>query len=346
MTVLTHVRPPRTDPNPLHLTLPVPIPPTPTLAGKKIPANRSLPENFDEVLAAFEEDLHARGRSEATVASYATSLRGFVAFYRERLRKPGPFVTRLQETDLHGYIDYLRRDELRALPTVNRAVAALRALAQFLLARGWHRRDIAQELRTFRVAPPKDPPRLSRGELRRLLSAVELDRRNGARDLAILQILLQCGLRVGEVARLVRDDVRLHRTQGSLRVRDEKTRSERTVPLNAAVRRALAGYLQTRGPVAGSDPLFLSERRRSISVKTVQHLVKKYLCASGRGELSAHDLRHHFAASLYRHAGSLTAVQQVLGHSSIVTTARYARSTEEEIREAVESLPDVSGASR
>jgi site-specific recombinase XerD len=90
----------------------------------------------------------------------------------------------------------------------------------------------------------------------------------------------------------------------------------------------------------GSEPLFVSERRRRISVASVKSLTKKYLCAAGRPDLSAHSLRHHFGTSLYARSGKLTVVQEALGHRDIATTARYARATEAEIRQAVESLPD------
>lgn len=64
--------------------------------------------SWDEALAAFEQHLHRCGRSEATVRTYACPLRVFATFYREELHKPGPYVSRLQETDLHAFVDHLR----------------------------------------------------------------------------------------------------------------------------------------------------------------------------------------------------------------------------------------------
>jgi len=310
------------------------------LAKRSIRSKVPPPEDWSEVLASFEHHLYSKGRAEGTVVNYSSPLKSFARFYRDELGKRGPFASRLVETDLIAYIDYLRRDKLQAPSTINRSVAALRALAQFLLEKRWHRRDLARDLKTMHVPPPGDPPRLSAREVRKILAAVNLSGRNGLRDLATLQLLLQCGLRVGEVARLKIEDVSLHRTRGRIRVRDEKTRSERVVPLNASVRSALSRYLEdVRGVVADSEALFLSERRRAISVKTVQYLVKKYLSAIGRPDLSAHDIRHHFALNFYQKVRNLTAVQQVLGHRSLLTTARYLRSSEQEIRKAMEALP-------
>jgi site-specific recombinase XerD len=310
------------------------------LTKKKILDNPPRPGTWDETAAAFEEELYRRGRAETTIATYRSALVVFAAFYREKLGKPGPYPSRLQETDLHSFIDHLKRDRLLATTSLNRFVSALRSFSQFLLERRLSRRDLGRDLRTFRPPRPADPVRLSAEEVRRLVTAVNLDGRNGRRDAAIVQLLLQCGLRISEVSRLVLDDVTLRSTSGRLRIRADKGRAERIVPLNATARAALAAYLDRRGRVSGSEPLFVSERRRRISVPSVKHLVKKYLCAAGRPDLSAHDLRHHFGTALYARSGKLTVVQEVLGHRDIATTARYARATEEEIRQAVESLPD------
>jgi len=289
-------------------------------------------------MAEFENFLFRTGRSDSTVATYGSAMRTFGRYYREQLKKTGPFVSRLQETDLQAFVEYIRTDRLLKPTSINRYVAALRSFCGFILAKRWHRRDLARDLRTYRIDLPGEPKRLSKAEVRRLVTSVDLNGRNGPRDLAILQFFLQCGLRVGELVRLCRDDVKLHKTSGRVRVRNEKAHAERVIPLNATVRTALQNYLDTRGPVAGSDSLFISERRLRISVSSVQNLVKKYLTLAGRDDLSVHDLRHHFALVFYNRSGKLTATQQVLGHRNINTTARYARATEGEIDAAIEDL--------
>lgn len=96
--------------------------------------------------------------------------------------------------------------------------------------------------------------------------------------------------------------------------------------------------MDIRGPIAGRDPVFVSERQRRISIAAVQHMIKRILCHAGRDDLSTHDLRHHFAFEFYARSGNLTATQQVLGHSNINTTARYTRATSREIQEIIFDL--------
>ena len=306
-----------------------------TLNTKKIPLNH---DSWDEAIAAFESDLYRRNQSEATIKTYGACLNIFFHFYRDHLKKPGPYVARLQETDFNAFIDYLRHDRHLSASSVNRHIAALRSFSKFVFSKRLHRSLLTNGLKTYRVRAKEDVPRLSKPEVRRLVTAVDLNGRNGYRNLAILQLFLQCGLRVGELVRLSRDNVTLHKTTGSVRVRDEKETAERDIPLNITVRRALLDYLDIRGPITGNDPLFVSERQRRISVAAVQYMIKRILCLAGREDLSTHDLRHHFAIEFYSRSGKLTATQQVLGHRDINTTARYARATIAEIQETIDAL--------
>jgi site-specific recombinase XerD len=306
-----------------------------TLKKKKIPLNN---DSWDEIIAAFESDLYRRNKSEVTIRTYRSCLNVFCRFYKEQLQKPGPYVQRLQETDFVTYIDYLRHDRKLSASSMNRHIAALKSFSKFIFYKRLQRRLLSNNLKTYRIQQQKEPSRLSKQEVRRLLTAVDLNGRNGYRNLAILQLFLQCGLRVGELVRLSRDDITLHKTTGSLKAKDEKGISEREIPLNKSVRKALQDYLDERGPIAGLDPMFISERQCRMSVPAVQHMIKRVLCLAGREDLSAHHLRHHFAFEFYSKSKKLTATQQVLGHSNINTTARYARATTMEIQETIDAM--------
>lgn len=306
-----------------------------TLKKKKLPLNV---DSWHDVTAAFESDLFRRNQSDATITTYAACLNVFSDFYLHHPNKPGPYVTRLQETDLATFIDYLRHDRRLTAASINRYIAALRSFSKFLFVNGLHRRLLASTLKTYRIKTEPDVPRLSKAEVRRLITAIDLNGRNGYRNLAILQLFLQCGLRVGELVRLSRDDVTLHKTTGKVRVRDEKEKGDRVIPLNKTVRQALWQYLDIRGPIAGHTPFFISERQNRMSVAAVQYMIKRCLCLAGREDLSTHDLRHHFAAEFYARSGKLTATQQVLGHRDINTTARYAKATDAEIQGTINAL--------
>jgi integrase/recombinase XerC len=272
------------------------------------------------------------------VVTYGSCLQNFARFYRRELQKPGPYIARLEESDLIAFIDHIQYDRRLSAPSVNRYIAALRAFSNFILIKRWHRRLLSRDLKSYRIDTSRPPARLSRKEVRLMIDAVEEKSRNTPRNMALLQLMLQCGLRVGEIVCLSREDVTLHKTAGSLRVRAAKPEHERTIPLNAAARRALQGHLDAMIPGSGSDPLFISERGRPMGVGAVQYLIKKYLCFAGREDLSANDLRNHFAMEFYKRSGKLRATQKVLGHRTITATTRYARATDRDIREPIDAL--------
>jgi integrase/recombinase XerC len=301
-------------------------------------AKAPLPEAWENALAAFENDLYRRERSEKTVVTYGSCLQNFARFYLRELQKPGPYIARLEENDFEAFIDHIQYDRRLSTSSVNRYIAALRSFSSFILLKRWHRRLLSRNLKGYRIDTSRPPASLSRKEVRRMIAAVDEKSRNGPRNMALLQLMLQCGLRVGEIVRLSRDDVTLHKTVGRLRVRAVKPEHERTIPLNATARRALQDHLDALIPGSGSDPLFISERGRRMGVGAVQYLVKKYLCFAGREDLSANDLRNHFAMEFYKRSGKLTATQKVLGHRNINTTTRYARATDQDIQEPIDAL--------
>jgi site-specific recombinase XerD len=301
----------------------------------------SRPKNpWPDIVAAFEDYLHQTGKSKQTITAYGHTLKTFGTFYTNELQKPGPYVSRLQETDLQAFVDHLHTTRYLAAASINRAIAALRFFARYALENRLHKKDLARGLKTYFVGPGKNPSRLLPKETRRLIAAIDLNTKNGRRDLAIVQLLIQAGLHVGELPRLNITDVTLQKTKGHVRIVDEKTRSERMVPLNAPARHALRNYLAIRGAASGSDPLFMSQMGKRISIKTVQYLVKKYLSAAGRPDLSARDLRRHLACELFRKQKELPVVQQMLGHRDPATTVRYLRGTGKDLAAALEEFPE------
>jgi site-specific recombinase XerD len=198
------------------------------------------------------------------------------------------------------------------------------------------------------------PPRLPRVEVdpppARALSGEELravelaaDRLGSSRDRALMQVLLRTGLRIGEVAALDITDVRLTQRTGELVVRHGKGDRRRVVPLSRSVRSALREWRTDRTkhlskPDIHSGPLWLSRTGQRLSVRSISKLVTAVLAAAGIEE-SAHALRHTLATRLVRdHARDLALVADILGHTDVKTTRRYARSELEDRRAALEQL--------
>jgi integrase/recombinase XerC len=157
------------------------------------------------------------------------------------------------------------------------------------------------------------------------------------RDRAVLELLYGSGIRVGEAAALRLED--LDPYTRTLRVKGKGGR-ERIVPLTGEAFRALADYLQERGldpgpGAAGKRAVFENRNGRPLSARTLRRIVNRYLPAGNeRGAASPHALRHSFATHLLDHGADLRAVQELLGHARLATTAVYTHVTRRRLLEA------------
>jgi site-specific recombinase XerD len=185
---------------------------------------------------------------------------------------------------------------------------------------------------TKKLIPPereyKEPRVLTEGEYKRLQLVVSQDPSFAAkRDIALIELLLQTGLRLSEAARLSTASVELPSkiakdgAPGSVHVIG-KGRKDRTLTLNWKACRAIRDYLATRPDV--EDPsLFLSKFRAGMSPRAIERTVEKHLKASRISNASVHTLRHTFATHHVKNGTNLNTVKDMLGHASLDTTTIY-----------------------
>ena len=159
------------------------------------------------------------------------------------------------------------------------------------------------------------------------------------RNYALVQLMLQTGLRVAEVAALRRSDVVVRDRAGSVRLRSGKGLKEREVPLNATARRALWQLLEQEPATQSEATVFRSSRGTAMPVRSIQNVIAALVRRAGltTSELSAHRLRHTFAlAWLRQHPGKLIELSPLLGHESLDTTAVYTRALAADLARGVE----------
>ena len=220
-----------------------------------------------------------------------------------------------------------------------RKIAVIRSYYKYLTLKS----SIGNRLEKNPVADLDSPktrktlPRfLSLDESVRLLDGV--GGQNRERDLCILVIFLNCGLRISEVVGLDISDIR----EDSLRVLG-KGNKERIVYLNDSCAEALNAYLAVRKNIQPLDKraLFLSSRRTRISKSTVHNLVKKHLLASGldSSRYSSHKLRHTAATLMLKSGVDVRTLQELLGHEHLNTTQIYTHVESESLRDAAMRTP-------
>ena len=303
-----------------------------------------------------------KAHSQKTVDEYYLDLRNFLRYIRQ-LHEPEfiglkldqidirnidiDFIRSITLTDVYSYLAYLSRDRLqrpnsekssKGLSAASRArkVATLRSFFNYLC----NKVHLLQENPIQDIDSPKIrktlPRYLTLDECVQLLEGV--DGPNRERDLCILTLFLNCGLRISELIGLNRSDIQ----DDALRVLG-KGDKVRIVYLNQACKDALAAYLRVRPVVGGKDQdaLFVSRNRQRISRATVHSLVKKHLADAGLDSqrYSSHKLRHTAATLMLQNGVDVKAVQEVLGHEHLNTTEIYTHIDNESLRIAAKANP-------
>ena len=288
-----------------------------------------MTDHFDE----FEQALVEEGKSPLTVKNYLSDLKHFATWF-EGTNGEALAPQRITLLDVRAYKSHLMTVRKFKPATVNRRLASLSRYCRWAKKQGLMQNDPTDEVKG--VSQVKAAPKaLGRLELRRLLR--EVHKSGVGRDIAIVEVLANTGLRVGELAKLTLDDLELSARKGKLTVRSGKGNKYREVPLNADARRALRAYLGL-WPQDGDRALFLGQRGNGLTSSAIWRVVKKYGQRAGL-EISPHTLRHTFGTRLVRRKGiDLVTVAAMMGHESLETTAIYTQPSEEDMAEAVETL--------
>lgn len=250
--------------------------------------------------------------SENTIKSYISDL--------NKLRLFMPDSDILKSEDLSQFLESQQESGISKRSQA-RAVSALRTFYKFLELEGH-----IKENPTERIGLPKIsqyiPVVLSPEEVEKIISSVDLSDPLGHRNKAILETLYSCGLRVSELVELRISDLFLD--DSFVRVTG-KGNKQRLVPIGEPAKEAILHYLkQTSRLFAREDILFLNRRGKKLSRVMVFNIVKTHAAKAGiTKNISPHTFRHSFASHLVENGADLRAVQQMLGHESILTTEIY-----------------------
>ena len=278
--------------------------------------------------------LEQQGKAAATVVGYGRDLRDFARWYREAFGEemaPAAIMPR----DIEDYKAYLQTVRVAAPRTVNRRIAALSRFFKWAAGQDLAHRDPTTGTRAVRL-PPRRPKALTPKDEHRLLRTVH--ETENWRDIAMVEVMLGTGVRVGELLALHRSDVVLRERSGTLTVRRGKGGVTRKVPLRFEARVALKSYLdQVRPQLEANDPLWQGIRGAIHDPSAINRLLDKYARWAGIKELTPHTLRHTFATRyLEANPGDLRGLAALLGHASLDTVMIYTEPSEEELAERVE----------
>jgi integrase/recombinase XerC len=281
-----------------------------------------MPTNIRESISKYLDELVRRGASAHTVRNYRSDLEQFAGYF-ELEGKAAPGLEELDISMLREWLAGLYDGGLNAV-SVRRKLAAVRAMFKFLQREGILGQNVAARLRTPKVKQ-RLPDVMSADKTNRLLDSVQAGetapRWSATRDLAFLELLYGCGIRVGELVSINLGDI--DPGNGWLRVLG-KGNKERQVPLTPSAARAVQAYLDVRSGNANEPALFLNSRGKRLGDREVRRLVRIYaLLATGDSSVHPHSFRHAYATHLLSEGADLRSIQELLGHARLSTTQRY-----------------------
>jgi site-specific recombinase XerD len=273
----------------------------------------TAPITLAKALALFVDSLSGKNRSQATIRAYQTDLLQLIAFLHDTnvlIAKPQD----VQKVDILDYFSHLAKKDLTGIARA-RKMSAIREYFRFLEGLG-----LIDKSPTTGVETPKRERNarqfLRSDEYTKMLSLAGAN----PRDYAILQVFLQTGIRVSELAHLTLNDVDFHKP--SLTVAG-KGKVSREIALEKKGIQALKSYFSVR-PESLSERLFLNYMGEPISERGIRKLVVKYTKAAGiTKKASCHTLRHTFATYKAEKGVSPFQLQQWLGHANLNTTQIY-----------------------
>jgi integrase/recombinase XerD len=287
---------------------------------------------LDEFLAFLKLE---RTLSDNTTESYRFDLVRLGAFLHQK------GIGDLREVKAEQLSDYIRalHDVGFAATSIQRTVSSMRGYFAFAAAEGAVEADPTELLET----PKSDrylPAVLTVEEIEKILGVIDVRKRGGARDRAMLETLYATGMRVSELSSFALEQILAD--EGLVRIFGKGSK-ERIVPIGEMALDWINRYCETERPFFARDnsdsTVFLNVRGAALSRMGIWKIIRRYTGLAGiRKEVSPHTFRHSFATHLLEGGADLRTVQEMLGHANIVTTEIYTHVDREYLKEVHRSF--------
>ncbi len=264
----------------------------------------------------FVEYLKTKGRADATVIAYSKDIQQLVDYLKNNKGKAMAHEATRQ--DIEDFLLYLSENSYTK-KTISRKINAIKTFFKYLMDIGEVTTDPAQLIQHPKLE--QSAPRiLSKIEYRALRDTVKED----VRTRAIIEVLLQTGVRVSELANIRIPHVSFgqNNEQGTLEIPGTRSVPGRTIPLNKAVQEAIQDYLKIR-PESKTDHLFITKTGNPLLIRNIRATLTRYFNQIGLENVTVNDLRHTFVAEHLKRGASVLLVSKIAGHKRLTTTENY-----------------------
>lgn len=266
-------------------------------------------DTLKSLLPKFISHLEDKGRSPSTLLAYRADLEQLVDFVEGKGKAmPGQVTQEIIE----AFRDSLLADKYTP-KTVSRKLNAVKTFFRYLVNENHLDKDPSQNVAHPKILPSQ-PKFLSPLEYRALRDVVRAD----IRIAAIIELILQTGMRISEVSNLKIEKIK----DNQVTVESYATQPERTVPLNIPAKEAIDEYHKER-PKTDSPYLFVSKNGKPLAVRNIRAAIDRYMQKADVPDYSVNDLRTTFVVENLKAGVDLVLLSHIVGHKRLSTTERY-----------------------
>ena len=270
------------------------------------------------LLDKFVFYLKSQGKSDFTIIAYKKDLEQFVGFLTSKEKND---IREIKKEDIEGFINKLLLENYTK-KSASRKLNSIRTFFRYLKNEG-----VIEQNPSLDVSHPKynqAPPRIfSKLEYRALRDMGKED----PRTYALIEILLQTGIKIGELANLRFLDIE----DVTLRIRPYGKNLERKVPLNKAAKKAVDEYLKIRGESTQDDHLFITRTGHPLLVRNIRQIITRCFREVGIENATVNDLRNTFIAYQLINGASVEYIARIVGHRRLSSTERFLNLVKEEV---------------
>ena len=260
--------------------------------------------------------LKSQGKSEFTIIAYRKDLEQFIGFLTSKEKND---IREVKREDIEGFINKLISENYTK-KSASRKLNSIRTFFRYL-----KNESVIDQNPSLDVTHPKytqSPPRIfSKLEYRALRDVAKED----PRTYALVEILLQTGVKIGELANLRTSDIK----GGDIMIRPYGKTPGREVPLNKAAKKAVDDYLKTRGH-NGDDHLFITRTGHPLLIRNIRQIITRCFREVEIENATVNDLRNTFIAYQLINGASVEYIAKIVGHKRLSSTERFLNLVKEE----------------
>ncbi len=266
-------------------------------------------DTIKSLLPKFVTSLSEKGRSPSTILAYRSDLEQLVEFLtKNSIATPD----QIKSEDLDSFRDALLSQKFTP-KSVSRKLNAVKTFFRWMVENAYLVADLSKSVSHPKVESSL-PKFLTPLEYRALRDIVKSDTRISA----MIELILQSGLRISEVANIKTADL----SSETLKIEGYATQPERTIPLNKPAKDALDKYMVER-PKVESEYIFISKTGKPLAVRNIRASVDRFIQKAELPKYSVNDLRTTFIVENIKNGVDLILISQVSGHKRLSTTERY-----------------------